>query len=739
MTIKLWDAAAAAAPAIHRRRLRLRSSSPRRQDPALGPAGMQTTIRAWDVATGALARTSAGAEDAGPIQLPRHHAPTASCWPPGRGTGPSTSGTPPQAGSSGSSAITATRSPSSTWPSPPTARPWHPASLADPAVTLWDVATGHLAADVPGPHLHDPGPRLQPRRRPPGLRRQRRDGPDLGRDAGPGVPIARGGRGGLRRRLRPRRLVPRRRLRRSAPSRSTTRPRAGRRGRSGGTPPRSAASRSTATAAARPRRGRSDGPDLGRRHRHGDPHAEGPRRGSRVPSRSPRTASCWPPAADDRTVKLWDPDAGREVRTLSGHIDRVNDVAFTPGRQDPALRRQRRLPPALGRRRRAAAVRAIEAQDDGVRHDRDQPGRAVARLGKLDRTIKIWDLATGQEVRTLLGHSSYVNDVAFSPDGRRLVSASRRSDGPDLGPGLRPGRPGPPGARPGRSGPWRSRPMAAPRLRRQRTRPSSSGRSMPARGSAGTRRHADRDPEAASPAAAQARAPNRLPDRTPRNQVRAARCCRACRFGHLARCTDAASLARTGFGPCIRLRTWQRPDLATVTPRPGSRSSGIDRASTGSRGQSCGSRMVQGSSSLGPSSLSHEPRPHRADGHGDHVADIDGESADLAHRSAPGARGRRNRSSRPSSRNRGGRWGCARPRWCRAPSPRPWPTSKTLLDLEGVGGGEVDRPLLGRDAEVAQLVIDLLEEAAHGRPPCGRAPRAPRPAPSPAAARRRRP
>src|SRR5262249_4681366 len=39
-----------------------------------------------------------------------------------------------------------------------------------------------------------------------------------------------------------------------------------------------------------------------------------------------------------------------------------------------------------------------------------------------DRTIKLWDTATGQDVFTLRGHSAAVNSVAFSPDGRRIVS-----------------------------------------------------------------------------------------------------------------------------------------------------------------------------------------------------------------------------------------------------------------------------------------------------------------------------
>ena len=44
--------------------------------------------------------------------------------------------------------------------------------------------------------------------------------------------------------------------------------------------------------------------------------------------------------------------------------------------------------------------------------------------GSGDKTVKVWDARTGQELLSLKGHTSVVCAVAFSPDGTRIVSGS---------------------------------------------------------------------------------------------------------------------------------------------------------------------------------------------------------------------------------------------------------------------------------------------------------------------------
>jgi WD40 repeat protein len=51
-------------------------------------------------------------------------------------------------------------------------------------------------------------------------------------------------------------------------------------------------------------------------------------------------------------------------------------------------------------------------------------GRSIVS-GSWDETLRLWDAATGQPRGTpLTGHTDSVNSVAFSPDGRSIVSGS---------------------------------------------------------------------------------------------------------------------------------------------------------------------------------------------------------------------------------------------------------------------------------------------------------------------------
>ena len=76
-------------------------------------------------------------------------------------------------------------------------------------------------------------------------------------------------------------------------------------------------------------------------------------------------------------------------RTLTGHSDSVWSVAYSPDGQ----------------------TLASGSWDNTINWSSD-------------KTIKLWNVKTGNLVQTLTGNSSRVNSVAYSPDGQTLASGS---------------------------------------------------------------------------------------------------------------------------------------------------------------------------------------------------------------------------------------------------------------------------------------------------------------------------
>ena len=52
------------------------------------------------------------------------------------------------------------------------------------------------------------------------------------------------------------------------------------------------------------------------------------------------------------------------------------------------------------------------------------PDGTTIASGSDDKSVRIWDTATGRQLRELKGHGSGVWSVAFSPDGTTIASGS---------------------------------------------------------------------------------------------------------------------------------------------------------------------------------------------------------------------------------------------------------------------------------------------------------------------------
>lgn len=188
-------------------------------------------------------------------------------------------------------------------------------------------------------------------------------------------------------------------------------------------------------------------------------------------------------AHDDRTVRLWDLKTGKEIHCLKGHTSAVKSVSFSRNGKliisageegtirwwDIAVGKEVRcvtiyekaiswiplwipttvtsiaispdgksllcgcwdstvrvLSAETGKElkrflRHKGEVESVVFSPDG-RYALSGGGGITPEGEPLDTTLRLWNVTTGREVRIFRGHKSWIYGVAFSPDGKRVLS-----------------------------------------------------------------------------------------------------------------------------------------------------------------------------------------------------------------------------------------------------------------------------------------------------------------------------
>ncbi|MBW4467981.1 MAG: hypothetical protein KME07_21355 [Pegethrix bostrychoides GSE-TBD4-15B] len=134
--------------------------------------------------------------------------------------------------------------------------------------------------------------------------------------------------------------------------------------------------------------------------------------------------------SDDLSVRLWEIETGRCLRTFRGYTNSLSSIALSPANNHSSEVFNQIL--AIGGSTPNIQLWNLQTETYKILsgHTRGIWAVAYSLNGQMlasasdDKTVRLWDVRTGQCLNVLKGHSQWVLSVAFSPDGQILASGS---------------------------------------------------------------------------------------------------------------------------------------------------------------------------------------------------------------------------------------------------------------------------------------------------------------------------